>query len=277
MATTRTDIHRAASPDFDPEAYDLLGVFDLNPEWGDGGARMQAINLAVRQGYSFAEAPHPTGQCSHCGAHLRYAALMLHVDSKTLMYIGEQCLDNRFCLSKAEFQDARRRGAARSERGARHRKIEQLCEEHPLLAWLTYTQVLDNDFLADVAEKLGRHGELSDRQIAAAERALLRDTERRDRKVVEDLARPPAPSGEVVVTGVIRTTRCDPSPFAYGRYVFKMLVESDAGWKVWSTLPRALDGAERGTRVTFTADLTPSDDDPAFAFGKRPRRARVIY
>lgn len=30
---TRTDVHRPASPNFDPEAYEFRGVFDLRPEF----------------------------------------------------------------------------------------------------------------------------------------------------------------------------------------------------------------------------------------------------
>src|SRR4051812_12119849 len=103
---TRTDIHRAASADFDPEAYDCFGVFDIATEAADfvGPTPAQTVSRLVTEGWSFSGAPHGGGQCSHCGTRLRYVALMGHRDTKTLMYIGETCLDNRFSLTKGEFQ-----------------------------------------------------------------------------------------------------------------------------------------------------------------------------
>jgi hypothetical protein len=69
-----------------------------------------------------------------------------------------------------------------------------------------------------------------------------------------------------------------------------MLVEADAGFRVWSSVPSGLanifvekeDGWQEyrevtvGERVAFTATLTPSEKDPAFAFAKRPTKARVV-
>ena len=71
----RTDIHRPSSPDFDPASYRLLGIYDLHPEEGSRDARARRVAQAVALGWSFANAPHPSGQCGHCGAYLRYAAL----------------------------------------------------------------------------------------------------------------------------------------------------------------------------------------------------------
>lgn len=46
-------------------------------------------------------------------------------------------------------------------------------------------------------------------------------------------------------------------------------------WLVWLTEPSSIE-TERGDMVQMTATLTPSDNDPAFAFGKRPSKATKI-
>ena len=65
---------------------------------------------------------------------------------------------------------------------------------------------------------------------------------------------------------------------------WSFMVTTDAGWRVWVTRPRQLDGhydgdepvfpAAKGDRVRFTADLAPKDD--AFAFGSRPTNAVIV-
>jgi hypothetical protein len=49
-----------------------------------------------------------TNQCHHCGAHLRYFAILRHVPSGFAVVVGETCLDNRFSLATAEFQRLRK-------------------------------------------------------------------------------------------------------------------------------------------------------------------------
>jgi hypothetical protein len=275
MTSTRTDIHRPSSEQFDPQQYDCLGVFDLSPEWGDNGARMRAVNRAVESGASFAGAPHGSGQCSHCGTRIRYAALMLHVPTRTLLYVGETCLDVRFSQTKAEFQRTRREAIARQVRGERRARIDAMIAEHPLLAWLTYGQyTINNSFLFDVGRKFLLYGELTPRQIEAVERAIIRDTQEDDRRAAAAAAvTEPAPTGRVVVEGTLATIRTQDG--YYGPTV-KMRVVTDAGWAVWCPLPSGLSGANKGARVRFTATLTPSDDDPTFAYGKRPTLAAVV-
>lgn len=56
----------------------------------------------------------------------------------------------------------------------------------------------------------------------------------------------------------------------------KALIKTVEGWKVWGTLPAAIDDVERGTKVQFDAKVTPSDDDPKFGFFKRPTKAALV-
>jgi len=56
--------------------------------------------------------------------------------------------------------------------------------------------------------------------------------------------------------------------FSYGNEVIKMRVEDDRGFVVWGTNTM---NAEVGDRVTFTATVCKSDNDPTFGFFKRPK------
>jgi hypothetical protein len=238
---------------------------------------MEAINRLIDQGYS--RGPGSSHQCGHCGAHLRYSALMVREDVKQYIHVGETCLDNRFELTKGEFAKLREQSRLNRERATRADRIANLCSEHPLLAWLTYVPNLDNgsEFLWSLSDQLQRKGELSERQIDAAEKAIVRDTERNDARIAREQAealevREIAPCGRVEVSGEVLTTKVQES--MYGD-TLKMLVKDSRGFKVWSSVPSGLD-ASRGDRVKFTATLTPSNDDPYFAYAKRPSKAELV-
>ena len=91
------------------------------------------------------------------------------------------------------------------------------------------------------------------------------------------------PEGRTTVTGVIVSIKAEETFYTYsGGVTLKMLVETEEGFRLWGTMPRALEGnyntvsAEEGDTVTFTATLTASDDDPLFGFFKRPTKASIV-
>ena len=137
----RSDIHRPSAPEFDPEAYEFFGCFDLNPDpmWGadDIRARRETVSALVKQGWKFTSV-HGSGQCGHCGARIRYAALMGHTATKGLIYVGETCLDNRFSLTKGEFARLRKEASLNAERSAKRVQIEKLLAAAPHLVWASY-------------------------------------------------------------------------------------------------------------------------------------------
>ena len=133
---TRTDIHRPSAVEFDPENYDVFGFADFHET--DGYRPVEIVSALVDQGWSFRGAPHGSGQCSHCGARLRYAALMGHRPTKTLLYIGETCLDNRFSMTAAEFQKMRKAAALNAERRSRVERLAEVLETYPALVWASY-------------------------------------------------------------------------------------------------------------------------------------------
>ena len=83
-----------------------------------------------------------------------------------------------------------------------------------------------------------------------------------------------APEGRVEITGTVLCFKWQGSD--YGD-VLKMLVQDDRGFRVWGSVPKSLDDAERDSRITFTATITQSDRDAKFGFFKRPTKAAVIF
>ena len=55
----------------------------------------------------------------------------------------------------------------------------------------------------------------------------------------------------------------------------KMIVRDDTGFRVFVSVPSSIE-VDKGSRVTFTANITPASDDPTFSFGKRPTKASVL-
>jgi hypothetical protein len=128
---TRTDIHRPSSEQFDPEAYQCVGVFDLHPEAfaTDGPRRYAVINNFIGQGYTFTGV-WGMGSCDHCGNRVRYTALLIHPETKGMIWVGETCLADRFeTLTKAEFRELRESARLNRERRKRSERVAELVAE----------------------------------------------------------------------------------------------------------------------------------------------------
>lgn len=307
---TRTDIHRPGSDDFDPEAYDLVDVFDLFPENDMSGLlrqdRINTVNAMLARGYQFASHQH-IGQCGHCGTRIRYAALMTYETSLEMIWVGETCLWGRFeSTTKEQFQALRKAAALDRAKQARKAAFLELCDTHPVLVWATYARNIGSaglgdhradlpatertwgevhgkgwaiGVLDDIARKARQYGELSERQVEFITKLVgeleTAEVETAQREAVA-AAQPPAapvPTGKLVVEGEILSTKWQDNDFGGGS--LKMLVQHADGWKVWGTKPAALD-AGVGDRVRFTATVNPSEDDQHFGFFKRPTKAEVL-
>lgn len=287
----RTDVHAPSSPDFDPQAYVCLGVFDNHPDWGDNRARGDMVKRLLDSGFKCGR--YGSGQCGHCGQPIRYAALMVRDDVKEFIYVGEDCLDNRFAeLNKAEFQALRKAASLNRERQAKAETVNATFAANP---WLSEVEEYGNDFLDSLYAQACRGKVLSERQVEAGQEALARAKEQaaiwEARKAAEAALVDQgvkAPEGKVKVTGEVVSVKWHDSPYGGS---LKMVVKSDEGWKVWVSVPKSMQMAsmllpsgewvERedvapGERVEFVATLTPSDSDPLFAFGKRPTQAKIL-
>lgn len=279
----RTDVHAPSSVDFDPELYVCYGVQD-NQHLTVGNREI--LNNLLERGYKRGSS---SGQCGHCGAYIRYAALMVREDVREFIYVGQTCLDNRFELTQQEFQRLRKEAKLNAERASAQESRDKLLAEYPAL-WRLYDFTNDygwNDgkiydaFIGDVASRFKQSGKLTERQIEAVLKAIVRADERVARQAKFDAERAEllasgvrAPEGKVAVVGVITSIKWRDSDFG-GSY--KMVVRSDEGWSVWLTLPSALEDADAvvGDRVSFNCTITASDD-ATFGFGKRPTKAVIL-
>lgn len=237
------------------------------------------------EGWRFGQ-NHSAGDCYHCGAHLRYYAVLKHEPTHTLVRVGETCLDNRFSLATAEFQRLRK---AASLRRAEHRIVkarERWASEHEAeFTFLDEWQQGEryNNFYDSLWRSLKTYGELSERQLAALQRSIEQrkqwDAEDAQRKSEEPEQSPvPESDSRMTVTGRVVSVKWQQS--IYGE-TLKMLVLDDRGFKVWGTVPSAIvdeqgenwNSEVKGTRMTFTAKVTKSEDDPCFGFFSRPTKA----
>lgn len=134
---------------------------------------------------------------------------------------------------------------------------------------------------SDMFYRLGKFGTLSDAQVAyvfsMAERAA-----RREEREAEEAARAAkganalaelAESARSSVTGKVVFTKWSEDR-GYGS-TEKMLFVEDRGFKIWCSVPRALDTSELPIRASFDIALEVSRDDAAFAYGKRPTKVKM--
>ena len=147
-----------------------------------------------------------------------------------------------------------------------------------------------NEFAASLYDAYLEYGKLTEKQCAIVRERIKGDTKRQaewEAKRAEEAAlAEPVPSGRHVITGVVISTREEERRFGYnmGDRCTKLLVKDDRGFKVWGAAASSIcplkdagdDGVCKGDTVTFTATLTPSDDDPKFGFFKRPSKASIL-
>lgn len=180
MTSARTDIHRPSAAEFDPADYEFVAVHDNRAEWpGANDWFLQLRRELLADGWTFSGVHGGAGQCDHCGALLRYSALMKHLPTRTLIYVGETCLDNRFELTKAEFDKARRAAQLDRERQAKLAAFNELCLDVPELIWATYADNIGTngwaarnrkewavDVLSDLARKVRQYGSFASEKQA---------------------------------------------------------------------------------------------------------------
>lgn len=297
MTTNRSDAHRPAAVDFDPQSYDWTGdVVDFFPDaetgaiesgWADANSTIEAMTTA---GFIWATAHKNSAQCQHCGAHLRYAALLRHDSTGEMLWVGEQCLDNRFSgMTKAQFDHLRKTAQLAREAAAKLVAFNQFLVDHPELVPATYAynivfDVEQGEFghekygtgwatsvIADILSKLRQYGSISDKQIAFVIK-LVAEIEEKITSYVEPEPNGSAPRGRVTVEGEIVGFKTVEGYM--GGTVTKMVVLFENGSRAYGSVPAALSDAEKGARVRFTAAFeAPNDGAEDFAFFKRPTQA----
>lgn len=227
---------------------------------------------------SFADEEHEPG-----GASVEYRYDPVAVLARTAKVIGEQGWVSRGAARESGNFDATA-DVVLAEINWRPTKYDTVrptspTDEHvaaaeAALAWAVDLDPGNSDYLYNVqavALKSGwRHRDIG--VGASIVRAHDRELERiaeREREIVE--LTEPCFTGRGVITGRVLRTDIKDNGFQL-RTVFTVL--DDRGFKVWGTVPAAIDVVEAGQRVTFTATVEPKDE--TFGFFKRPTKAEVI-
>lgn len=189
-------------------------------------------------------------------------------------------------LAKA---DAVRAARIDRERRARDEIFADWAAEHADVLGYLANSGSWSDFFDSLQQQVDEHRPLTERQVAAVRNAIARDRERAERDAhAKAAATTAAPAGTTCIEGEIITVRQLDNDYN-GGVVHKLRVLADGGYQVYLTMPRAIAPREYsaldwqaflkslpGKRIRFTAELSPSAEDPAFAYGKRPRSAALL-
>lgn len=283
MTTQRTDVHSPTN--MDPAAYAFRGAWDnMAPKMND------AERAVIAKVHETDRLGRGTTQCHHCGARLRYFAVMEHLPTGEYIAVGETCLDNRFSLeSKRAFDKIRKEAAAlRAEQRIVTAVREWLpTQSEALQAVMEKDADLDAIGLKgwalgttqSIRSSLWRYGSLTVKQAALVERLLDEIPQRQaEQQRRESEQKVPAPEGKgITFEGtVIKMTE----KWSEWGMVWKLLVKVETPEGIWIchvTEPKALD-SERGDVVRMKANLTRSTKAgfEHFAFGKRPTQASLV-
>lgn len=311
--TTRTDAH--APSNIEPSDYTFVAVITHDRGGEDFSSYEREAFMAhmAETGAVYSRHEHG-GTCHVCGANAIDYAIFFHAPTHSYIRTGLTCAEKIEAGHAEDFRHlgtARRKAAAHREKAA---ATVAFLETHELLGLAEalfntgdiggiagfasdtdemrlvgldaavaseaqeYRRNVESKVWAfiDLVRKHVKYGAWSEKQLAFAKRTAeyiqtyaLTRAERLSAKA----ALPAAPEGDQLVVGAIVSLKTMETAFGS---TLKMLVQADANYRVWSTVPASLDAAVRGSRVSFVATLTRSNDDHNFAFAKRPRKASVL-
>jgi hypothetical protein len=300
----RSDIH--APSKINPEDYEFIAALVFNHSI-DGCAYLmqqrEALDNHMRAtGGKYSTHEHG-GNCHICGAYMIHTAVFYHRKTNTYIRTGFDCaakIDmgdrNIFKRCKTEWEAVRKAKAG-------IKKARGLLDENGLLEFTDslYDKGFFNGSLlhvyqdktahiqlknligtfSDIIEKLSRYGSLTDKQWKFLDtlRGKITNFEA-DTKAKEEARKhiPDAPEGRHMIAGTVVSIKEQVWDDGYNSSsTWKMLVLANEGFKVWSTIPAAiLNTVECGDKVSLNVTLERSNDDPKFAYGSRPAKAKVI-
>jgi hypothetical protein len=212
-------------------------------------------------------------KCNGSGRYLHYGRCF------TCWGTGKNGRKRRVAVNPADqpaldAQKARARERAQEKRAESAAKVwEKNVADYPFLAEADERGGLWH-VAADILFKARRYP-ISEKQAAVVQRSLeraARDDERNAEREAEAALRSPAPEGRLIFTGTVEWTGLKDSQYGVTR---KIRVLTDDGWACYGTAPASIIEVEAGNRVTMTATLKPTDDDPTFAWFSRPAKATL--
>lgn len=273
----RTDAHSPAN--FDPAAYEYLFSIYTGPRTPESGVPiMSDYEIAQRREIAANTAGgnfQDKGTCDHCGAYFHYGEVFKHLPTGQYVVVGHQCADNAFGHDDRRAYDQnklRNQMKAFRERARVKAQVEQFFADNP---GLEEALRFDHPISQDMLKRLFQRGYLSEKQVAFAIRLPAQELDRQRQREEREEKLKSAPDwteGRQEIEGTVLSTRVDATGFGY---VTKMLVELDDGRRCWGTAPEAiLDSETKGVRLVFNGTIQPSEDDPKFAFFKRPAKCR---
>lgn len=275
MTTTRTDVHRPT--DLDPDSYTYLGAFYQGDDVFTAAAyRKENIRTAAlcAQHAKFRGNHDAKGTCDHCGVLFAHGVAFLHVETDEVVRVGHQCAESTFGLPDRAAVVRRNAAKAAKAEAAREAKRQWAADNAHVVAWVERNADKGDSFAASLRDALYRYGTLTERQTAAVERTIQRAAERAAERAAARADVAPVETGNaVVITGTVATLKWQDS--LYGE-TLKCRIVTDSGAGVWGTVPSCLADITVGERITFTAAVEASSDDPSFGFFKRPRKASRV-
>jgi hypothetical protein len=268
MSRKRQDVHSPTN--LITEDYEYAGC-----SYFGSSEQPKIIAPLNADGWYFGEGDH-AGDCYHCGAHLKYFAILKHAPSHSLVRVGETCLDNRFSLATADFQRLRKeakldrqRERAREEgevwKAAFEREVEFLREYYAT----RQNGGKFNSFFSSLCDALTNYGHLTERQLEALRKQMGRWQGQPELSI-------PVPEGEgIQIFGKVLSAKMRTDN--YGTRL-TLTIKDDRGFRVWGRAPWAIAqvidpdylDAAKGMQVGFTATVRASDDDPSFGFYTYP-------
>ncbi len=247
---------------------------------------------------------HNSGTCHICGARAMYVARFHHLPSNTYITTGLDCAEKMGIDDPMAFKSFRKRAKAGLAATAGKRKAQKLLEDAQLGdVWAKFVELTtplpagvvgrderlprQEEIILDVVHGVIRYGNLSEGREKLLANVWHQITVERPAKqaarAAEMIAAEPVPVTDerVTITGKIVSTKTTESRFGI---VSKMLVVTDAGYKVYGTIPAEFmnevsktgEHNLRGFRVQFCAKLERSKDDDKFGFFSRPTKPVIL-
>lgn len=232
------------------------------------------------------DAAEVTLYCGRCGGK-GYIAAYGHIDGGICYECGNGNGQRSWTATVAQERFKARRRAQSALRRERKReardKAQRLWREKHAEVLAGLEAIPFSTFAASLLEQAETRP-LTEKQLAAAEKAIAKSVEKQAAKEAAVASLQPLPEGRFEYTGIIASVKVVENIYSYhGGSTVKMLVETDLGYRLYGTMPSELvrqlwgtteDGV--GQRVKFTASAKLSDRDPLFGYFSRPGNAEVL-
>jgi hypothetical protein len=218
--------------------------------------------------------------CDYCGTGIRYQFWIQGVSGDQFK-VGCECVRKTYSVGadvrvhvEREMKEFERKNRVMKKLAKSQAQAEAFLQAHPGLS-----EALDTEHYIsnDLKRALARWGSLSEAQVKLAFKLVGDVKIQAEHKAQDEALKANAPAwikGRQVVEGVILVVKVqDENRFYFATE--KMLVQLADGRKCWGTCPSNQEFV-KGASISFSADFTPKDGDPTFAWFKRPTQGRVV-